>query len=322
MNHIRQVTVFGGSGFIGRAIVRALAPTGVLIRVACRRIELAEPIKTAGDVGQITVMRANLRVPSSVANAIAGSQAVINATGIPFEHGRQRYQAVHVAGARTIAETARAAGVQRLIHVSGIGADARNSRNRYIRSKVDGEDAVVAGFPTATILRPSVVFGPDDAVFNRLARIAALAPFVPVVGDGKAKVQPVFVGDVADAAAAVLARPATATSVFELGGPRIYTWREIAALTLREIDRRKPIVGIPAGLMKAAALFAELPAVVGLTPQITRDQVELMSLDNFVRPGANTLATLDIRATAPEAILPTYLDRFRVGGRYNRQAPV
>jgi uncharacterized protein YbjT (DUF2867 family) len=322
MNHIRQVTVFGGSGFIGRAIVRALAPTGVLVRVACRRIELAEPIKTAGDVGQITVMRANLRVPQSVANAIVGSQAVINATGIPFEHGRQRYQAVHVAGARTIADAARAAGVQRLIHVSGIGADARNSRNRYIRSKVDGEDAVVAGFPTATILRPSVVFGPDDAVFNRLARIAALAPFVPVVGDGKAKVQPVFVGDVAAAAATVLARPATAKSVFELGGPRIYTWREIAALTLREIDRRKPIVGIPAGLMKAAALFAELPTVVGLTPQITRDQVELMSLDNVVRPGANSLATLGIRATAPEAILPTYLDRFRVGGRYNRHAPV
>jgi uncharacterized protein YbjT (DUF2867 family) len=321
MNNIRQVTVFGGSGFIGRAMVRALAQQGFLVRVACRRIELAEPIKTAGDVGQITVMRANLRVPSSVANATAGSQAVINATGIPFEHGRQRYQAVHVAGVRTIADAARAAGVQRLIHVSGIGADARDSKNRYIRSKVDGEDAVVAGFATATILRPSVVFGPDDAMFNRMARIAALAPFVPVVGDGRAKVQPVFVGDVADAAAAVLARPATAKSVFELGGPRIYTYREIAALTLREIDRRKPIIGIPAGLMKIAAFFAEFPAVVGLTPPITRDQVELMSHDNVVRPGANSLATLGIAATAPEAILPTYLDRFRSGGRYNRRAP-
>ena len=318
MNHIRQVTVFGGSGFIGRAIVRALAPTGVLIRVACRRIELAEPIKTAGDVGQITLMRANLRVPESVAVAIAGSEAVINATGIPFERGRQRYQAVHVAGAATLAAVARDAGVQRLIHVSGIGADARDSKNRYIRSKVDGEDAIVAGFPTATILRPSVVFGPDDAMFNRMAKIASLAPFVPVVGDGRAKVQPVFVGDVADAAAAVLARPETAKSVFELGGPRIYTWREIAALTLREIDRRKPVVGIPAGLMKVAALFAELPAIVGLTPQITRDQVELMTLDNVVRPGANTLATLGLAATALEVILPTYLDRFRVGGRYNR----
>ena len=325
MNNISQVTVFGGSGFIGRAMVRALAQHGFLVRAACRRIELAEPIKTAGDVGQVTVMRANLRVPSSVANAIAGSQAVINATGIPFEHGRQRYQAVHVAGARTIADAARAAGVQRLIHVSGIGADARDSKNRYIRSKVDGEDAVVAGFTTATILRPSVVFGPDDAMFNRMARIAALpsfvAPFLPVVGDGRAKVQPVFVGDVGEAAAAVLARPETAKSVFELGGPRIYTYREIAALTLREIARRKPIIGIPPGLMKMAAFFAEFPAVVGLTPPITRDQVELMGLDNVVRPGANSLATLGIAATAPEAILPTYLDRFRIGGRYNRHAP-
>jgi len=325
MNSIRQVTVFGGSGFIGRAVVRALAQQGFLVRVACRRIELAEPIKTAGDVGQITVMRANLRVPSSVANATAGSQAVINATGIPFEHGRQRYQAVHVAGARTIADAARAAGVQRLIHLSGIGADARDSKNRYIRSKVDGEDAVVAGFTTATILRPSVVFGPDDAMFNRMARIASLpsfvAPFVPVVGDGRAKVQPVFVGDVADAAMAALARPDTAKTVFELGGPRIYTWREMAGLTLREIDRRKPIIGIPAGLMKGAAFFAEFPAIVGLTPQITRDQIELMRLDNVVRPGANTLASLGIAATAPEAILPTYLDRFRIGGRYNRHAP-
>jgi uncharacterized protein YbjT (DUF2867 family) len=157
-------------------------------------------------------------------------------------------------------------------------------------------------------------------MFNRMARIASLAPFVPVVGDGRAKVQPVFVGDVADAAATVLARPATAQSVFELGGPRIYTYREIAALTLREIDRRKPIIGIPAGLMKIAAFFAEFPAVVGLTPPITRDQVELMSHDNVVRPGANSLATLGIAATAPEAILPTYLDRFRIGGRYNRHA--
>src|SRR5258708_14363244 len=163
MNHIRQVTVFGGSGFIGRAIVRALAPTGVLVRVACRRIELAEPIKTAGDVGQITLMRANVRVPESVAVAIAGSQAVINATGIPFERGRQRYQAVHVTGAATIAAAARDSGVQRLIHISGIGADARDSKNRYIRSKADGAAPAVAGFPPAPTLRPRVVSAPHAA---------------------------------------------------------------------------------------------------------------------------------------------------------------
>jgi len=318
---IKQVTVFGGSGFLGQAIVRALAPQGYLVRVACRRIELAEKVKTAGDVGQITLMRANLRVPRSVATAIEGSQAVINAAGIAFERGRQRYKTVHAGGARTIAEAARAAGVERLVHVSGIGADSRSWKNRYVQSKVEAEDAIVAGFETATILRPSVVFGPDDVLFNRLAKIAALAPFMPVVGSGRAKVQPVFVGNVAAAAVAVLARPDTAKSVFELGGPRVYTYRELAALTLREIDRHKPIIGVPAGLMKIAAFFAEFPAVLGLTPQITRDQVDLLVHDNVVRPGAKDLASLGIVPTAAEVILPTYLDRFRIGGRYNQHAP-
>ena len=166
-----------------------------------------------------------------------------------------------------------------------------------------------------------MVFGPDDVLFNRLARIAAMAPFMPVVGNGRAKVQPVFVGDVAAAAVAVLARPDTAKSVFELGGPRVYTYRELAALILREIDRHKPIIGVPAGLMKIAAFFAEFPAVLGLAPQITRDQVELLVHDNVVRPGAKDLATLGIEPTAAEVILPTYLDRFRIGGRYNQHAP-
>lgn len=318
---IRQVTIFGGSGFVGRAMVRALAQKGMLVRVACRRIELAERVKTAGDVGQVTVMRTNLRMPESVAIAVAGSQAVINASGIAFQRGRQRYQEVHVGGARAIAEAARAAGVERLIHVSGIGADRRTSTNPYIHSKVDAEDAIIAGFPTATILRPSVVFGPGDVMFTRMAKIAALAPIVPVVGDGRAKVQPVFVGDVAEAALAVLERPETAKSVFELGGPTVYTYREIAELTLREIDRRKRIVAIPAGLMRIAGFFAEIPAIFGITPQITRDQIDLLIHDNIVRPGANSLATLGIEPTAAEVILPTYLDRFRIGGRYNQHAP-
>ena len=314
---IKQVTVFGGSGFIGRAIVRALAQEGLLVRVAVRRIELAESIKTAGDVGQITVMRTNLRMPQSVAAAIAGSQAVINAAGIPFQRGRQRYQSVHVAGARAIAEAASAAGVERLVHISGIGADHRGSKNRFIQSKVGAEDAIVAAFPSATILRPSVVFGPDDAMFNRLARIAAMAPFVPVVGSGAAKVQPVFCGDVGAATAAVLARPETAKTVFELGGPRVYTYREIAALVLREIGRYKPIIGVPAPLMKIAGFFAEFLPV----PPLTHDQVELLTQDNVARPGAPGLAALGIQPTAAEVILPTYLDRFRAGGRYNQQAP-
>jgi NADH dehydrogenase len=316
--NIKQVTVFG-AGFIGRAIVRALAEQGVQVVAASRRIELADPIKTAGDVGQITLMRANVRMPQSVARAVRGSDAVINAVGIGFERGRQRYDAVHVGGARAIAEAAKAAGAQRLIHLSGIGADRRSTTNRYIRSKVDAEDAIIGGFPDATILRPSVVFGSDDVLFNKLARIACLAPFMPVVGDGSARMQPVFVSDVAAAAVTALARPATRRMVFELGGPRVYTYREIVELTLREIDRRRPIIGVPAGLMKLGALFAGLPAIVGLTPLLTREQVDLLAHDNVVRPSADDLRTLDIQPTAAEVILPTYLDRFRAGGRYNER---
>ncbi|MFZ5780465.1 MAG: complex I NDUFA9 subunit family protein [Pseudomonadota bacterium] len=318
---IRQVTVFGGSGFVGRAIVQALAQEGLLVRVACRRIALAERIKTAGDVGQITLMRTNLRMPDSVAIAVEGSQAVVNAAGIPFQRGRQGFRAVHVEGSRNVARAATAAGVQRLVQISGIGSDSRDSTDPFIRSKVDSEDAVVEAFPTATFLRPSVVFGPDDAMFNRLAAMAAKAPVMPVVGDGSARVQPVYVGDVAAAAAAVLKRPETARTVFELGGPRVYTYRELTALTLKQIGRDKPIVGVPAGLMKLAAFFAELPGIVGLTPAITRGQVELMRHDSVVGASANTLASLGITPTAAEAILPTYLDRYRVGGRYNKHAP-
>jgi NADH dehydrogenase len=314
---IRQITVFGGSGFIGRGIVRSLARQGYLIKAASRRIELAETLKTAGDVGQIMLVRANLRIPQSVAAAIAGSQAVVNAAGIPFQRGRQRYQTVHVDGARTIAAAAAAFGVERVIHISGLGTDQRSTRNRYIQSKIGAEDAIVRGFESATILRPSVVFGPGDAMFSRLASIAANAPFLPLAGRGSAKVQPVYVGDVGDAVAAVLARPDTAKSVFELGGPRVYSYREIAALVLREIGRKKPIIGVPAGLMKLGAFFAQFLPV----PPITPDQVELMTLDNVVRAGALSLATLGIQPTAAEAILPGYLDRFRIGGRYNQQAP-
>ena len=202
-------------------------------------------------------MRTNLRNAQSVAAAIAGSEAVINAAGIPFQRGRQRYQTVHVAGARAIADAAKAAGVERLVHMSGIGADNRSSTNRYVQSKVGAEDAIVAGFPTATILRPSVVFGPDDVMFNRLAGIATRRRSCRSWAAVRPRSSRSSSGDVGCAAAAVLARPETAKNVFELGGPRVYTYREIAALVLREIDRDKPIIGVPAALMKIAGFFAE-----------------------------------------------------------------
>jgi len=318
---LRQITVFGGSGFVGRSIVQALAREGYLVRVAVRRIGLANGVKAFGDVGQITLMQANLRMRESVVWAVTGSDAVVNAAGISVQRGRQRYHAVHAEGARNIAEASRAAGIERLVHISGIGADNRSSRNAYIKSKVAAEDAIIAGFTSATILRPSVVFGPNDAMFTRLASIASTAPFVPLIGDGSAKVQPVFSADVGRAVVAVLQRADTARTVFELGGPRVYTYREIAQLVLREIDRKKPIIGIPAPLMKVAGFFAQQIARFGLTPPLTADQVELMGHDNVVRPGANTFASLGIQPAAPEAILPTYLDRFRIGGRYNQHAP-
>jgi len=318
---IKQVTIFGGSGFIGRAIVHALAAEGYLIKVAQRHIELGETLKTAGDVGQIEVVRANLRMPQSVAAAIAGSQAVINAAGVHFERGRQSFTAVHATGAKTLAEAATAAGVTRLIHISGIGADNRATRSRYVQSKVASEDAIIKGFEKATILRPSAVFGTNDQFFNALARAACNSPFMPLVGNGKARVQPVFVGDVGNAVATVLRRPETAKSVFELGGPRIYTYRELAELTLREIDRQRRIVAMPVGIMKIVGVLAQQVALFGLRPQLTLAQVQLMTEDNVVRPGASGFAELGIVPTAPEAVLPSYLDRYRIGGRYNQHAP-
>jgi NADH dehydrogenase len=318
---IQQITVFGGTGFVGRAIVQALAREGYRIRVAARRLVEANGMTGWGDVGQVTLMQANLRVPTSVDRATRGSDAVINAAGIPYPRGRQTYQAVHAEGTRTIAEAARTAGISRLIHISGIGADNRSSRNAYTRSKVAAEDAVIASFPSATLLRLGVVFGPGDVLFTRLASMACLAPFLPLVGDGSAKAQPVFSGDVGRAVVAALKQPQTARTVFELGGPRVYTYREIAELVLHMIDRRKAIIGVPAGLMKIAGLFAQQVARFGLIPPITADQVELMTHDTIVRPGAPTLKTLGIDATMPDAVLPTYLDRFRIGGRYNQHAP-
>jgi uncharacterized protein YbjT (DUF2867 family) len=321
MKHIEQVTVFGGSGFVGRQIARGLVHQGYRVKIASRRPEFADPVRTAGDVGQVMLVRANLRMPNSIPAAIEGSQAVINCAGIPMERGRQKYQAVHVGGTRTIAEAASRMGVRRMIQISGIGADDRSSKNRYVQSKVEAESAAVAGFSDVTILRPSVIFGPEDAFFNKLASIAAIAPFVPLVGKGTAKIQPVYVGDVARAAVAALEQPQTAKSVIELGGPRVYSYRELVELTLQFIDRKKSMIAFPPALMKFAGFFAEFqPPLLG-PPPITRDQADLLTLDNVVHPGAKTLADLGIEATAAEAILPTYLDRYRVGGRYNTTAP-
>jgi NADH dehydrogenase len=315
---IKQVTVFGGTGFIGRYVVRALAARGMRIRVAVRHPELADFTRLAGDVGQVMAVQANLRFPLSVAAAVRGSDAVVNAAGISYERGRQRYAEVHAAGARHIAEAAAGAGVARLVHVSGIGAQQPRTGNAFVESKALAEHEMNRAFPSVTILRPSVVFGPEDKFFNRLAAAAKWAPLVPVFGTGLARFQPVYVGDVATAAAKVLEDGNTAFAAFELGGPQIYTYRDLVELTLQMTARKRRIVRVPVLPMKVAAFFAEFLPV----PPITRDQIDLMTRDNIVMSGRPGFAELAIVPHAAESILPTYLDRYRSGGRYDLKAPV
>ncbi|MGE0153149.1 MAG: complex I NDUFA9 subunit family protein [Reyranellaceae bacterium] len=314
---IAQVTVFGGSGFIGRHIVRRLAQRGLRVRAAVRRPELADFLKPMGDVGQVVPVQANLRHARSVQEAVAGSQAVVNATGIQVQRGRQRYQAVHVEGVRSLGEAGRKAGIERLVHISGLGADAADAaENAFVRSKIEGEKALREAFPTATILRPSVVFGPEDAFINNMAVALRLAPFMPAIGGDHTRFQPVYVGDVAAAVLACLDRPETEGQVFELGGPTVYTMRQIAELILQATGRRMRIVNLPFSLARLVGLVGQfLP-----NPPLTFDQALLLEADSVVQPSRQGLAELGIAPTAAEVILPTYLDRFRVGGRYTTHA--
>ena len=246
---IAQVTVFGGSGFIGRHIVRRLAARGLRVRAAVRRPERADFLKTMGDVGQVVPVQANLRHAESVLAAVAGSQAVINATGIQVQRGRQRFESVHVEGVRHIANAAKRSGVERLIHLSGLGTEGADaSENAFVRSKIAGEKTLREAFPTATLLRPSVVFGPEDRFINNMAVAVRLAPFMPAIGGDHTKFQPVYVGDVAAAVLACLDRPETAGQVFELGGPKVYTMRQIAELILAAMGREQRIVNLPFSL--------------------------------------------------------------------------
>lgn len=306
---IGSVTVFGGTGFVGRAVVRDLARTGTRIRIACRRPDEALRCKTMGDVGQIVPVAANVRDDASVAAAVRGADAVINLVGILYERGRQTFRAVHEEAPGRIGRAAQAAGVRRLIHFSALGADPA-SPSAYARSKAAGEAAVRAAFPGATILRPSVIFGPEDDFFNRFAGLARVLPALPLVGGGHTRFQPVYVGDVADAVIAALNAPDCVGRTFELGGPRVYSFRALMEILLGEIRRRRLLVSLPFSLASAEAFFLEwLPK-----PPLTRDQVRLLRTDNVIAPGAAGLADLGITPTALEVIVPTYLHRYRRGG--------
>jgi uncharacterized protein YbjT (DUF2867 family) len=310
------ITVFGGSGFLGRHLMGRLAKQGWIVRVAVRRPSTAKFLKTMGDVGQITPIRAPIQDADAVRAATAGARAVVNLVGILYEKGDSDFAAIHARGAQNVATAAAQAGAERLVHVSSIGADL-HAESDYARSKGVGEAAVKTAFPTATILRPSVVFGPEDDFFNRFAAMASVSPVLPLIGGGGTKFQPVYVGDVADAIATCLIDPATQGKTYELGGPRVYTFKELMVLLLDQIGRRRLLVPWPFALADLqAAVLEKLPV-----PPLTRDQVKLLRRDNIVSKGALTLADLNIVPSTLESILPTYLDRYRKGGRFNQTVP-
>lgn len=312
----KLVTVFGGSGFVGRHIVRALAKRGYQVRVACRRPELANFVQPLGTVGQIQPVQANLRYRWSVDRAVEGADYVVNAVGILFESGRQSFNTVQDFGARSVAEAARAAGAP-LTHISAIGAN-ENSESAYARSKARGEQAVLDTLPDAVILRPSIVFGPEDSFFNRFADMARFSPVLPLLGGGKTRLQPVYVGDVADAAAKSVDGQIAGGTIYELGGPEVLTFRECLEHTLDVIDRRRPLVSVPWSIAKLQG------AILGMLPGhlLTSDQVTLLQLDNVVSEAAEnearTLTGLGITPETVDAILPSYLWRYRVAGQYTR----
>ncbi len=312
------VTIFGGSGFVGTQVVQALARAGYRVRVAVRRPDLAGHVKPLGNVGQVMPIQANVRNLESVQRAVRGAGVVINLVGIGHERGRQRFRAVHTMGARNVAEAARQAGVQTLVHMSALGADPQSPSN-YARTKALGEAEVLAAFRNAVIIRPSIIFGPGDSFFNRLGAMARYLPVLPVIG-AKAKVQPIYVGDVAAAFLAAAEGKVKAGRIYEIGGPETATQHELMQRVLAETQRSNLLLPIPSGIGKLLALpFAILP----FKPLITTDQVEQLQLDNVVSDAARkekrTLAAFGVTPTAMDAILESYLWRFLKNGQFDRQ---
>lgn len=312
------VTVFGGSGFVGRHAVRALARRGWRIRVACRRPDLAGHLQPMGRVGQIHAVQANVRNPGSVRRAVEGADAVVNLVAILAPSGQQTFEAVHVAGARAVARAAAEINAKQLVHVSAIGADLKAS-GRYGRTKAEGERAVLDAFPRAVILRPSIIFGPEDNFFNRFAAMARVAPIMPLIG-GRTKFQPVYVGDVASAIASVCEGQAAPGKIYELGGPEVLTFRKLLDRTQEWTGRDRPYLPVPFWLASLGALVtAPLPG--GLRP-LTMDQVRMLRRDNVVSDAATrdgrTLQAFGIEAPHTiDSLVPAYLEQFKPKGQYS-----
>ena len=309
------VTVFGGSGFVGTQAVRALARQGWRVRVAVRKPALAQDLRILGDVGQIQPVRCDITNPADVAAALKGANAAVNLVGILFETPARGFQKAHVEGSRNVAEGCVAAGVDRLVQMSAIGADT-HAEGEYGRSKGEAEATVRAIRPDAVILRPSIVFGNGDGFLNRFASMATMSPALPLIGGGVTKFQPVWVGDVAEAIARSVVRTDAAGRTFELGGPEVWSFKQILEYILRETGRRRLLAPLPFFAASAIGSLAEITAVLGIAPVLTRDQVAMLKTDNVVAPDAEGLSALDIEATGLEAIAPSYLWRYRRGGQF------
>ena len=308
------VVVFGGSGFVGRYVVQRLARRGARIRVAVRHPETALFLKPMGATGQIQVVQANVREPASVAAAAEDADILVNLAGILSPRGKQTFDTVQAQGAGNIARAAKAAGAKQLVHISAIGADP-DSDSAYARSKAEGEQAAQEAFPDATILRPSLIFGPEDDFFNRFAAMARLLPVMPLIA-GDSRFQPVYVGDIADAVVAALETGRKAAGkTFELGGPRVYSFKELLELTMKEAMIRRPFLPIPMPLARLQAFFAQLLP----NPPLTPDQLRLLARDNVVAEDAKGVSDLGIVPTPLEAILPAYLKRYRPKGQFSRR---
>ena len=315
------ITVFGGSGFVGGNIVRLLARDGWRVRVAVRKPQLAAHVGVSGQVGQIHVTHANVRLPGTVRKALEGAVACINVVGVHHQRGSQRFASVHTGGARHIAEACREFGIERLVYISGINADP-DSESAMGRAKAEAEAAVRQNVPSATILRPSVIFGSGDQFFNKLGALGVMSPVMPLIGGGKTRLQPVHVGDVARAAVTAIDSPAARGVTYELGGPNIYTLRELTEMALAEAGRKRPLAPLPFPVASLLGLAAEIATLIPVfEPPITRDQVALLKRDNVVDPKLPGLRELGINPTSPEGIIGSYLYRYRKAGQFSTMEP-
>lgn len=309
------VTVFGGSGFIGTQVVKRLLKRGWRVRVACRRPQRAYDLQPLGNVGQIQLKRADITSRASVEAAVAGADAVINLVGILYETPWVGFNAIHVEGARHVAEAARAAGARSLVQMSALGADL-DGPSKYARSKAEGEVAAREAFPGAVAIRPSIVFGQGDGFFNRFARMGQFAPVLPLFGGGETRYQPVYVGDVAEAICNAVEDPAAAGRTFELAGPRVYSFKELLQMIGRETHRPRVLLPLPHLAASAIGLAGNLQSLV-MAPVLTSDQALLLRSDNVASEGSEGLMALGVDDPASlESILPTYLWRYRRGGQF------